>query len=108
MSAYLANLEQAAAQFAQLTFSGRVDESDYLDLAAVFFELTRHIHAAIFTNFSDHNPYRAWMYYILNWILIERSYNQLMDLCTQAGIAAGSVRIDKEATGLTYLVEVTA
>jgi SAM-dependent methyltransferase len=61
-----------------------------------------------FTNFSDYNPYRAWMYYLLNWTLIERSNNQLMDLCTKAGIEAGSVRIYKEATGLTYLVEATA
>ncbi|HSN77968.1 MAG TPA: hypothetical protein VL334_23065 [Anaerolineae bacterium] len=28
-----------------------------------------------FTNFSDNNPFRAWMYYLINWTLIERSYD---------------------------------
>ncbi len=60
----------------------------------------------VFTNFSDHNPFRAWMGYLINWTLIERSRDQLMDLCTQAGIHGDKIRIFKEATDLTYLVEI--
>lgn len=60
----------------------------------------------LFTNYSDYNPFRPWMQCLINWVLIERSYSCLMSLCTGAGIRQETVNIFKEATALTYLVEI--
>jgi hypothetical protein len=43
---------------------------------------------------------------IFNWILIERTEDELRSLISDAGIPESAVQIEKDDTGLTYLVEI--
>jgi extracellular factor (EF) 3-hydroxypalmitic acid methyl ester biosynthesis protein len=58
-----------------------------------------------FSNISETNPYRAWMEYFGNWKLKGRSPDELNTIFTAADIDENCVSIKKEATGLTYLVD---
>lgn len=60
-----------------------------------------------FTNLADGNPHRAMMEHIVDWFVLERSPGAVRDLCAQAGVPAGWITIDRDATGLALLVEVT-
>jgi len=62
----------------------------------------------LFTNIAAGNPWRPLMEYGSNWILIERSEGHIGELCLEAGIAASSVSITREATGLTLIVKTGA
>ena len=59
-----------------------------------------------FTNISENNPYRAWMEYLADWKLIQRSKEHLIQLIRRAEIGQIEFTIKKEETDLTYLVEI--
>jgi extracellular factor (EF) 3-hydroxypalmitic acid methyl ester biosynthesis protein len=58
-----------------------------------------------FTNIGKNNPYRVFMEYLADWILIERSENDLIDLINAANWPKSTYKITKDKTGLTHLVE---
>jgi extracellular factor (EF) 3-hydroxypalmitic acid methyl ester biosynthesis protein len=57
-----------------------------------------------FTNIADGNPYRICMEYLANWQLIERSSEHISSLVRNSAAAGLNYTIEKEKTGLTYLV----
>jgi extracellular factor (EF) 3-hydroxypalmitic acid methyl ester biosynthesis protein len=59
-----------------------------------------------FTNIAKGNPYRTLIEYFGDWKLIERSEEDLYQLCEAAGISRVNVRMRREETGLALLVEV--
>ena len=61
-----------------------------------------------FTNIAADNPYRPWLDYVLNWRLIERSAGELRELVAAAGIDQRGMRLERDRTGLTHLVELWA
>lgn len=64
-----------------------------------------------FTNIATGNPYRPWMEYLADWVLIERSRADIERLVQKAGFDPSNpdeVRISRDATRLTWLVAVTA
>ena len=66
-----------------------------LDAGGVFF----------FTNIARGNPYRPLIEYFGDWFLIERTAEEVMRLCGEAGIPREAVSITREETGLTLLIE---
>ena len=58
-----------------------------------------------FTNIARGNPYRPLIEYFGDWFLIERSEEDVMRLCEEAGIPRDAVSITREETGLTLLIE---
>lgn len=58
------------------------------------------------TNMARGNPYRPWIETCADWILLERSDEDVLALAAAAGIPAASVKLSREETGLTVLVEV--
>ena len=60
-----------------------------------------------FTNIADGNPYRSLIEYLGDWFLIERSVEDVRDLCTRANVPDECVSIRRDETGLALLVEVT-
>jgi SAM-dependent methyltransferase len=59
-----------------------------------------------FTNIASGNPYRPWMEYLVNWLLIERSADDLARLLDGAGVPSNSVTFARDLTGLTFLIRV--
>ncbi|WDF77838.1 class I SAM-dependent methyltransferase [Mucilaginibacter sp. AW1-7] len=60
-----------------------------------------------FTNIKHHNPYRIYMEYLSDWILIERTEQDIYRLLADSGLENYAVKLQVDETGLTYLVEVT-
>jgi extracellular factor (EF) 3-hydroxypalmitic acid methyl ester biosynthesis protein len=59
-----------------------------------------------FTNIKKGNPYKVWQEYLANWKLIYRTEDEIVNLLTNAGFLPGSFNIEKDETGLTFLVTV--
>ena len=59
-----------------------------------------------FTNIAKGNPYRVWMEYCFNWELIERTKADVGKLFADACLKNSELKIRKEETGLTYLVNI--
>ena len=59
-----------------------------------------------FTNIARGNPYRPLIEYFGDWFLIERSEEDIYRYCEAAGIPRSAVRMTREETGLTLMVEV--
>ena len=59
-----------------------------------------------FTNATVGNPFQVWIEYLADWKLFYRSNNEIMKLLTDAGFPDNSIKIEKDATGLTFLVTV--
>ena len=59
-----------------------------------------------FTNIAAANPFRIFMEYLSDWILIERTEHNLLNLITNAGWPKPACRITRDETGLTYLAEI--
>ncbi len=57
-----------------------------------------------FTNFNTGNPFRAWMEYMANWVLIERSLSDIEKIIKDSGIDHCDFVFSKEPTGLTNIV----
>lgn len=60
-----------------------------------------------FTNIDQGNPYRVFMEYLANWCLIERSADDLVGLTVESGWSASAMKMRKESTQLTHLVEIS-
>lgn len=60
-----------------------------------------------FTNIKEGNPYKVWQEYLADWKLIYRSESAITGLLTDAGFAGNAIRVEKDETGLTFLVTVT-
>lgn len=60
-----------------------------------------------FTNIVNGNPYRVFMEYFSNWMLIERSKADIARLIREAQWPDNGYRIRKDKTGLTHLVELS-
>lgn len=86
---------------------------DYLDdrSAALLIQMAYRLLAEggvfFFTNIAAGNPYRTLIEYFGNWTLIERTEEQIYQLCEQARIGRGNVSIRREETGLALIIEVT-
>lgn len=63
--------------------------------------------ALFFTNIKEGNPYKVWQEYLADWKLIYRSESAIAGLLTDAGFDRNGIRIEKDETGLTFLVTVT-
>jgi extracellular factor (EF) 3-hydroxypalmitic acid methyl ester biosynthesis protein len=59
-----------------------------------------------FTNIAKGNEWRPLMEYGLNWRIVERTSEQIEGLCRNAGFGTSEVAISREATGVTFLVNV--
>ena len=59
-----------------------------------------------FTNIAEGNPYRPLIEYVGDWFLIERSREMLLELTDAAGIPRDAVLIERDETGLAYLIEI--
>jgi SAM-dependent methyltransferase len=86
---------------------------DYLNDKAIIFllrtivgELLAPGGVLLFTNIADGNPWRPLMEHGSNWQLIERSEEQMVRLCREAGIPSSQVSVTRESTGLTLLTRV--
>lgn len=58
-----------------------------------------------FSNIAKGNFYRVGMEYLIDWHLIERSEEDILRLCNQAGIESSSVKVERDSTYLTLMVE---
>lgn len=59
-----------------------------------------------FTNIKKDNPYKIWQEYLADWKLIYRDENEINHLLAEAGFPASSIKIEKDETGLTFLVTI--
>jgi extracellular factor (EF) 3-hydroxypalmitic acid methyl ester biosynthesis protein len=60
------------------------------------------------TNYASPNPYRTWMKFFGDWVLVERTEEQIASLVSPAlGAIGGDVELhlSRDATGLAILVE---
>ncbi|MFZ1700685.1 MAG: class I SAM-dependent methyltransferase [Pyrinomonadaceae bacterium] len=55
-----------------------------------------------FTNIAKPNPYKIWMEYCANWFLTERSRSDCIALVN----GNGNISIERDNSGLSYLIEV--
>ncbi|HXI13141.1 MAG TPA: hypothetical protein VNM92_10955 [Thermoanaerobaculia bacterium] len=60
-----------------------------------------------FTNIASPNPYRPLIEYLADWVLVERSDDDIRRLCRDADVAEDRVNIRRDETGLALLVDVT-
>lgn len=87
---------------------------DYLpDRAATFLirtvtsRLLREGGTFFFTNIARGNVYRPLIEYLGDWFLIERSEDDIEELCAAAGVPSRSVSMRRDETGLALLVELS-
>jgi extracellular factor (EF) 3-hydroxypalmitic acid methyl ester biosynthesis protein len=59
------------------------------------------------TNIATGNPYRPWMEYLADWFLIERSEEDILQICYSLGLQDEIINIQRDGTGLTLMVELT-
>jgi hypothetical protein len=59
-----------------------------------------------FTNIKKENPYKVWQEYLADWKLIYRSEDEIRSLLYAAGVGEDQIKIEKDETGLTFLVTV--
>ena len=59
-----------------------------------------------FTNIAEGNPYRSLIEYVGDWFLIERSRDMLLELAEAADIPLDAVTIERDESGLAFLVEI--
>lgn len=58
------------------------------------------------TNYASPNPYRTWMKFFGDWVLIERTEEQISSLVSAAIGAGGELHLSRDATGLAILAEI--
>ncbi len=59
-----------------------------------------------FANIRKGNPYKVWQEYLADWKLVYRSEEDVMHLLSSAGFSLSSIGIDRDETGLTFLVTI--
>ncbi len=59
-----------------------------------------------FTNIREGNQFKVWQEYLADWKLIYRNEYNIIELLTNAGFSDRTVNIEKDETGLTFLVTI--
>jgi extracellular factor (EF) 3-hydroxypalmitic acid methyl ester biosynthesis protein len=59
----------------------------------------------VVTNVADTNPRKAWMEYLMDWNLIYRSKQEMLDL-VPAGLPTKRVEVKADATGVNLFLEI--
>ena len=59
----------------------------------------------VVTNVADNNPRKAWMEYVMEWNLIYRNREEMLDL-VPAGLPAKRVQVKADATGVNLFLEI--
>lgn len=59
------------------------------------------------TNIATGNPYRPWMEYLADWFLMERSEEEILQICHSLGLQDEMIDVQRDDTGLTLMVELT-
>ena len=59
----------------------------------------------VVTNVADTNPRKAWMEYLMDWNLIYRSREEMLDL-VPAGLPTKRVEVKADATGVNLFLEI--
>ena len=59
-----------------------------------------------FSNIKKDNPFKVWQEYLADWRLVYRTEDDIISLLAAAGFPDDAVRIEKDETGLTFLVTV--
>lgn len=59
----------------------------------------------LFTNIADGNPFRVWLEYLADWRLIERSEEDVVRLCEDAGVPVEPA-LARDATGLAIVATI--
>ena len=57
-------------------------------------------------NFNTSNPTRGYMEIVLDWYLIHRSPENLMNLATEAGFSIAQTTIDQEPLGINLFLRI--
>jgi len=57
-----------------------------------------------FSNIATGNPYRHWMEYLEDWTLIERSESDLRALFDGTGMTGEQIQLQRDTSGLSWLV----
>ena len=85
---------------------------DYLDDRRLIWLLPK-LHACLsaqgalcFTNLASDNPARAWMEYLCNWRIIERSEQSVLELLSRSGLDEHALDMQRDTTGLALLVKI--
>lgn len=60
----------------------------------------------LFTNINKGNPFKYWLEYLADWILIERSIYDCYDICIKSNIHGENLKIYSEETGLALITEI--
>jgi extracellular factor (EF) 3-hydroxypalmitic acid methyl ester biosynthesis protein len=84
------------------------DKQIILILRNIYASLLKNGGKIFFTNIDRGNPYRIWMEYFVNWMLIERDYGKICELVNGATGSSHSSNfsITKDQTGLTHFVTI--
>lgn len=96
------------AHFDLIIIGGVFDHLEDEAVIAITKELTAKLQPdgiLFFTNIATGNPYRISMEYLAGWHMVERSSHDIFNLLKSSGVH-GRYEIEKEDTGLTYLVKV--
>jgi len=75
-------------------------------LRVIFHDLLKPGGVFLFTNIAVGNPWRPLMEYGSNWILIERSEVEIIEICRGAGVENSSISMTRDDTGLTLITRV--
>jgi extracellular factor (EF) 3-hydroxypalmitic acid methyl ester biosynthesis protein len=59
----------------------------------------------IVTNVATRNPRKAWMEYVMEWNLIYRNENDMMDLVPE-GLKVKDATVGADPTGVNLLLEI--
>ncbi|GBE06768.1 MAG TPA: class I SAM-dependent methyltransferase [Nitrospirae bacterium] len=59
-----------------------------------------------FTNIKKDNPYKVWQEYLADWKLVYRCEEDILALLAAAGFPDNAIKLEKDETGLTFLVTV--
>lgn len=59
-----------------------------------------------FSNAVEGNPFRVWMEYLADWKLNYRTKDDIDHFLTSAGFTSNEIKIKKDETGLSFLVNV--
>lgn len=84
---------------------------DYLSDKHIEFFLKHALHKLLkqgsmlfFSNIKKDNPYKVWQEYLANWKLVYRNEDDIRTLLSVAGFSEAGVAIERDETGLTFLV----
>jgi ubiquinone/menaquinone biosynthesis C-methylase UbiE len=73
-------------------------------LKHAFNKLLKQNSTLFFANIKKDNPYKVWQEYLANWKLIYRDEDNIVSLLCAAGFSESAIKIEKDETGLTFLV----